>query len=569
MGDIPRADLERLLRVGLALGSERNRDRLLERILLEAKSLANADGGTIYLRTEQDLLQFQILRNDTLDLAVGGSTGTTSDLPPVPLYTPDGRENHAHIAAHAVHAGRAVHVPDAYAADGFDFGGTRRFDAEAGYRSQSFLTLPMKDQRGRVIGVLQLINARDEAEAVVPFADQHLAVAEALAAQAAVALDAQQQYEAQRRLLQSFLEILAGAIDHKSPYTGGHCRRVPVLTEMIVEAMDQDTEGPFAEFTLDEDGWYELHIAAWLHDCGKVSTPIHVMDKATKLEGILDGLDRVRGRFDVLAAEARARDDAAALEELQDELRFLESVNQGGEFMSDEAEARVRAIASRSYVDVLGRRRPLLEADEVDKLCIARGTLTSDERRTINGHMVQTVLMLEALPFPENLRNVPEIACGHHERMDGKGYPRGLFAGDMSLPARAMAIADVFEALTASDRPYKKAMPLSRCMTIMGGMKVANHLDPALFDFFVTSGVYRKYAEAHLPPELCDDVDEEALLALEPKPLELPPLEERELRWQAFLPEYEGLVPAELRGRPLSGRRDGRPRSPPSPPVEP
>lgn len=547
--NIPSSDLERLFRVGLALGSERHRDRLMERILLEAKALANADGGTVYLRTEEDLLTFEILRNDTLDLAVGGSTGATTDLPPIPLFDVEGRENHAHVAAHAVHQGEAIHVADAYEAEGFDFGGTRVFDEKAGYRSKSFLTLPMKNQQGRVIGVLQLINARDESGEVVPFAGRHMAVAEALAAQAAVALDAQQQYESQRKLLESFLELLATAIDHKSPYTGGHCRRVPVLTEMIVRAMVEAREGAYAEYSLSEEEWYELHIAAWLHDCGKVTTPVHVMDKSTKLEGIRDGLELVRTRFAVLAAEARARSDDAEVRQLQDDLQFLTTANTGGEFMSEEAQARVRGLAKKSYVDAEGRSHPLLEPDEVAALCIPKGTLTPDERLVINGHMVQTVLMLEALPFPKNLRNVPEIACGHHERMNGKGYPKGIYAGDMSLPARAMAIADVFEALTAADRPYKRAMPLSRSMAIMGRMKVDNHLDPDLFDFFVSSGVYRSYASRFLPPELCDEVDEAALLALEPQPFEIPPKTERDKRWHGFLPEYQGLVP----GR--SGRR--------------
>lgn len=543
-GLIPRSDLERLFRVGLALGSERQRDRLMERILLEAKALANADGGTVYLRTEDDLLCFEILRNDTLGIAVGGSTGTTSNLPPIPMFDGDGAENHAHVAAHAAHVGRPIHVEDAYEADGFDFDGTRAFDEQSGYRSKSFLTLPMKNQQGRVIGVLQLINARNEEGVVVPFAGRHMAVAEALAAQAAVALDAQQQYEGQRKLLESFLQLLATAIDHKSPYTGGHCRRVPVLTEMIVRAMTEARDGTYAEFELDEEQWYELHIAAWLHDCGKVTTPTHVMDKSTKLEGIRDGLDEIRTRFAVLLAEARARGDEAEQAALASDLSFLEGANTGGEFMAEEAQARVRSIAARRWTDARGESRPVLTEEDVRKLCIPRGTLTPEERLIINGHMVQTVLMLEALPFPKNLRNVPEIAGGHHERMDGCGYPKGLYAGDMSLPARAMAVADVFEALTASDRPYKPAMPLSQSMAIMGRMKVENHLDPDLFDFFVSSGVYREYARRHLPSELCDDVDEAALLALRPKPLDLPAKEERDRRWDGFLPSYEHLVPA-------------------------
>lgn len=546
---IPHADLERLFRVGLALASERDGGRLMERILLEAKAVANADGGSLYLRTDDDQLRFEILRNDTLGVAYGGTTGNRPTLPDVPLFDPvTGAENHGHVVAHAVHLGCPVHVPDAYQAEGFDFGGTRAFDGRSGYRSRSILTLPMKNQEGRVIGVLQLINARDAGGQVVPFHPIHIAVAEALAAQAAVTLDAQQMYEGQKRLLEAFLQLLASAIDHKSPYTGGHCRRVPVLTEMIVKAMHDASDGPYAGFRLSEEEWYELHIASWLHDCGKVTTPTHVMDKATKLEGILDGLEIVRGRFTIAAREVEiahlraGTDPTSDLDLLHRDLALVERANQGGEVMAREDQDRVRHIAARTYRDARGEERPLLEPEEVEKLCVARGTLTEEERLVINGHMVQTVLMLHALPFPRNLKNVPEIACGHHERMDGNGYPRGLFAQDMSLPARAMAVADVFEALCASDRPYKKALRLSESMAIMGRMKENNHLDPVLFDFFVSSGIYRRYAEMSLPPELCDEVDEAALLAIVPRPFELPPPEERERRWRSFLPAYRKLA---------------------------
>ena len=547
---IPRNDLERLFRIGLAFGSERKKGRLVERILLEAKEVANADGGTLYLRTDDEKLCFQILVNDSLKLAIGLEEGCSPQFEQIPLFKPGTfEENHDHVAAHVVHIGDSVHVPDAYSADSFNFEGTRAFDSERGYRTASLLTLPMKNLQDRVIGVLQLVNARDEQGKIVPFADRHQVVVGALAAQAAVALDAQQLYSSQKALLSSFLELLAAAIDHKSPYTGEHCRRVPVLTEMLVRAMAAASEGAYAEFNPTDEQWEELHVASLLHDCGKVTTPAHVMDKATKLEGLLEGMELVEARLSARARgiEARAmlegRDPQSELDELREHQVFLRRVNMGGEAMAPEDEARVKTIAALTYVDVEGREQPMLRAEEVDKLCISRGTLTPQERLIINGHMVQTVLMLDALPFPRDLKNVPEIACGHHERMDGQGYPRGIYAGDMSLCARAMAIADVFEALTAGDRPYKPAMPLSKSMAIMGKMKVNNHLDPELFDFFVRSGVYRRYAERYLPRKLCDDVDEKALIALEPNSFELPPKEERDKRWDCFLPAYQAMVP--------------------------
>ena len=557
--------LELLYRVGLTLSSERKRERLVETILLESKKLCQADGGTLYLRTDDDHLRFAIMHSDTLKIAKGGSTGESIDLPPIPMFDGQaGKPNLHNIASYAATEKRSVNIPDAYDDPSFDFSGTKAFDRSHGYRSTSFLTIPLLNGEGEVIGVLQLINAHDEKGAIVPFsvADQHFV--EALAAQAGLALDNQLLLDGQKELLESFIKLIASAIDAKSPYTGGHCERVPRLTRMLTEAACVSTNGYLRDFELDEDQWYELEIAAWLHDCGKVTTPVHVMDKATKLETIYDRIELVMLRFEVIerdlrlehlesiegrggdlsSQEQRALKEAleARLTELQDDRAFIRRVNKGGEWLSEDDKARIIAISERRYL-VQGESRPLLSEDERKNLCISRGTLTEEERRVINGHMVQTIKMLEALPFPRQLRRVPEYAGGHHERMNGQGYPRGLYAGDMSIPARIMAIADVFEALTAQDRPYKPGKSLSESMAIMGEMKRHNHLDPVLFDLFVESGVYRRYAEPYLSPEQLDEVDESALLAIQPTQFELPKPSVRDRRWDGFLPEYEDASP--------------------------
>lgn len=549
--------LELLYRVGIALSSERNKDRLLEMILLEAKALCNADGGTLYLRTDDEHLKFAIMRTDSLGIALGGTTGDPIQLPPIPMRDPlTGRPNQKNVATAAANLRRSINIPDAYDAPGFDFSGTKAFDARNNYRSRSFLAIPLVNGEELVIGVLQLLNARDPATGeVVSFRMEHQRIVEALASQAGIALDNKLLLDGQRELLESFIKAIAAAIDSKSPYTGGHCERVPVLTEMLAAAACTAKDGPFKDFDLDDDAWYELRIAAWMHDCGKVTTPVHVMDKATKLETIFDRIELVRARFEVLkrdaeiaylrAAREPGADEHALLEaferhlrDLEAELAFLEKANVGGEFLEPEKQARIAEIGRREYWQS-GVMRSLLSADEVHNLSISRGTLTDAERRVINGHMVHTIEMLEALPFPRNLRRVPEYAGGHHEKMDGTGYPRGIFAGDMSIPARMMAIADVFEALTAQDRPYKSAKKLSETMRIMGFMKRDNHLDPDLFDLFVTSGVYREYAKHFLPPTLIDDVDEAALLAFRPKTFTEPDAEVRNTRKQGFLPEYQ------------------------------
>ncbi len=555
----PEGRYELLHRIGMALSGERDRDRLLDLILTEAQSLCHADGGTLYLLGEHEQLEFAIVKNTSLDINLGGISGHPVNFPPLPLFDDQGRANRKNVATFAVHERRLVHIPDAYDVDTFDFSGTQRFDARSGYRSKSFLTIPLVSSEDRVIGVLQLLNAKDpNTGEVTLFQEQHQQTVQALASQAAIALDNKLLMEAQKELLESFIKMIAAAIDAKSPYTGAHCERVPALTEMLVQKVVEQEEGPFRDFNLSAEQFYEVHIAAWLHDCGKVTTPTHVMDKATKLETISDRMDIVRARFEVLKrdceiaylkaelsgedkTQAKARLDAevAALEK---DLVFLETSNIGGEFLPPEAQTRIREMGQRKVV-MHGALEPLLSQDEVDNLTISRGTLTDDERLIINGHMVQTVRMLDALPFPRNLKRVPEYASGHHEKMDGGGYPRGIFAGDMSVPARALAIADVFEALTANDRPYKQAKKLSEAMRIMGFMKKDNHLDPDLFDLFVTSGVYRRYAEQYLDAALIDEVDEAALLAIEPRTFTLPDEETRRGRLRSLLPEYEARFP--------------------------
>ncbi len=560
--------LELLHRISLALSSERNRERLIETILIEAQTLCNADGGTLYLRNEQDQLRFAILRNQSLGLSLGGTTGQAIDLPPLWIRDPvTGKPNHANVASYAACTQRSINIADAYAAVGFDFSGMQEFDRRHGYRSTSFLTIPLQSSEGTVLGVLQLINARDRHSGrVQAFGAEEQHIVEALASHAGIAIDNQNLMQEQKQLLESFIVMIAGAIDAESPYTGAHCERVPVLAEMLTRSLCDANTGPFADFRLTDDEWYELHIAAWLHDCGKVATPTHVMDKATKLECVYDRLAAIRTRFEVLMRDARIqllealqerpherqeleREYEQRIAELRADLQLIATSNVGGEFLSEQQRARIQQIGQRRYVEN-GQALPLLSEDEVANLCISRGTLTQEERLLINGHMVQTLRMLQALPFPRQLRRVPEYAGGHHERMDGNGYPRGLFAGDMSVPARVLAIADVFEALTATDRPYKPGKKLSEAMQIMGAMKRDNHLDPDLFDHFVSSGVYRHYAERYLGPELIDEVDEAALLAIRPKPFELPPEEVRKKRWETFLPQYRELGERRLSGVP-------------------
>ncbi len=512
--------IERLNAIGIALSAEPDPHRLVETILLGAKELTHADGGTVY-RVQDHALHFEIVRNDTLGLALGGSSGKPVDLPPVQL---EAREGHPRsVVALAVLEGRTVNIADAYHEDGFDFSGTRAFDGRTGYRSTSLLTVPMRNHEGVITGVLQLINARDDIGAVRRFTSADQRLVESLASQAATARTKQELIAGMARLFEAFIELIADAIDRKSPYTGGHCRRVPELTMALAEAAakaSQTADSPLAGFRFEAADRYELRIAAWLHDCGKVTTPEWVMDKATKLHGITDRIDLVAERFTAIAADAEAqawraiadgavRDTTLAeLGRLQrilhDDLEFLRRVNHGAEAMSGPDQERVRAIGARTWIASDGRHRSWLTSDEVRSLTIAKGTLLPEERELINRHIEATIEMLDRLPFPKHLARVPEYAGGHHERMDGKGYPKRLRGDQMSIPARIMAIADVFEALTAGDRPYKKAMKLSQALAILRRMAETGHIDPDLHRVFIDQGVWRDYASRFLPTEQID-----------------------------------------------------------------
>lgn len=562
------AKLRQLVESGIRMGREQQRERLLRDVLFGARDLAHCQAATLFIRTEAQTLRFAVRTSDDA-------------LPAheIPLHDPaTGEPQHRYVATHVALSGETVVIDDVYAETRFDLSGTKRFSEASGLRAVSMLAVPLAPRPGDVIGVLQLINAQDAAGRAVPFDPEVVGFVEALAAQAAVTLENQNLLEAQKALVDALIQIIAGAIDAKSAYTGGHCERVPELALMLAEAATAEREGPLADFAFrTEEEWREFRIGAWLHDCGKVTTPEYVVDKATKLETIYNRIHEVRTRFEVLLRDAeierlrdlhergvpRAEADArcaARRAQLQDDFAFVAECNLGGEFMAPERIERLRAIAAqtwwRHFDDRLGlsheeaerhAREPapalpvaeplladkphhiiargpdkaldpkygfqvrvpehLYHHGELYNLSIGRGTLTEEERFKINEHIIQTIVMLDRMPFPKSLRRVPEYAGTHHETLVGTGYPRRLTAAQLSVPARIMAIADIFEALTAADRPYKQAKTLSESIKILSFFKKDGHVDPVLFDLFLTSGVYRRYAERFLRPDQIDEVD--------------------------------------------------------------
>ncbi len=543
--------IRRFLEITAAVAAEEDFDRLLPMLLSETLAAADADAGVLYLASETVLTPVAARRDDGTDLIAGMKPLSIAQAGP--LMSASLRDATAHAAELQVADLSGLGEP--FAAIGAKQG----------------IAVPLLNRRQQLVGIMLLLRR-------TPIENAQLSFVRALSGSAAGSLETRELIKAQKDLFEAFIQMIAGAIDAKSPYTGGHCARVPELTKMLARAACAETSGPFRDFQLTDDQWEEVHVAAWLHDCGKVTTPEYVVDKATKLETIYDRIHEVRMRFEVLKRDAEisclksiadgepeavARDRLAAeLKQLDDDFSFVAICNEGGEFMAPEKVARLKTIAQRTWTRTLDDRigiaheektrkarvpapalpvvEPLLadkpehlferrvqdcipednkwgfrvqtpellyNRGELYNLVVARGTLSDEERYKINEHMIQTIAMLEQLPFPKHLRNVPEIAGGHHEKMDGTGYPKRLKKEDMSPLARMMAIADIFEALTAADRPYKKGKTLSEAIKIMSFMKKDQHIDPELFDLFLRSGIHRQYAERFMNPGQNDEVN--------------------------------------------------------------
>lgn len=519
--------LDQLTELSVELSSNHDIPLLLERILNTAKRMTHADGGTLYsVSPDKKSLCFSISINDTLQLYQGGKSGQPINIPNIPLVDEHGEKNLSAVAAFAANTGQSLNFQDVYKVEVFNFSGMRKFDQTFNYHSESLLTVPMQNHEGELIGVLQLINAKDPAtDKVQPFSGTDQRFIEALASQAAIAVTNQELIKLLENLFESFVNLINIGIDEKSPNTGRHCQHVPELTMLLAEAAHETKQGPLADFSMTPRDRRELWIAGLLHDCGKITTPVHVVEKSTKLQTLYDRIHIVDTRFEVLKRDAEIRalkrqlepgaDREAIERELAEERarydsdrEFLRKSNIGGEGMRPEDQQRVRDIAAYRWVGVDGVERNFLDEEETANLTIRAGTLTQEERQVINNHISVTIRMLESLPWPRHLERVPEYAGGHHEKMDGTGYPRGLKRDEMSIQARMMAIADIFEALTAKDRPYKTGKSLSESLRILGGFKERNHIDPDLFDVFVREKVYLRYAEKFMDAVQIDEVDE-------------------------------------------------------------
>ena len=576
-----RLTIRRFLDISQNLASEHNFKRLEETVLKETLNLMNATFGVLYLvsddNNEQKLspVAARFLNDPAcsleINLSASASPHEEEAIFDIPEITVKDAEK---IEALDTAMGGAPYIGEVSSKE---LPGQRAREL-LGERALQLTTVPLKNNAGTIIGLLCIYHCQVRPE----MTKDMLSFLQQLSGGIAVSIENNRLLEGQKRLLDSLIKLLAGAIDSKSHYTGGHCMRVPQIAKILAKAADEVTSGPFADFHLDDDGWEALRIAAWLHDCGKLTTPEFVVDKSVKLETLYNRIHEIRTRFEVLKRDAEisywkkiaAGDDEAtvkaALEAehatLDEEFAFVASCNTGEKRMAPEQLERLQQIATRTWLRTLSNRLglsndeqkrlketaepslPVMETLLADKpehriertsedmpptgpewgfklsvpqyrynfgefynLCIPAGTLTDEERYKINDHIVQSIIMLAHLPFPKHLQRVPEIAGGHHERMDGRGYPRCLKGEDMSTEARIMVVADVFEALTAPDRPYKSPKTLSETLSIMSKMVKDGHMDPDLFHLFVTSGAYLDYARQYLRPEQMDEVNIESL----------------------------------------------------------
>lgn len=520
--------LNQLAGIGVALSTTRNIDELLEMIVDQARAFTNSDGGTLYLTTDDEqALQFKIVQTESLHIRMGGIKGSPINWPPVPL-TVNGEPNMNNVSAAAANRREVLNIPDVYTADEFNFEGTRKFDASTGYRSKSMLVVPLKNHEDSIIGVLQLLNATDpETGELLAYDKSNQQLTTALASQAAVAITNTRLINDLQALFEAFIQAIASAIDEKSPYTGGHIARVANLTLDIAKRINEVKEGPFADIHFSDDELAELRIAGWLHDTGKITTPECVVDKRTKLEAIFDRKELVRYRFETAIANVRhasaeailglyrngdwnAEKEAEIIAErdrriaqLTDDNKFIEDNNVTAEFVPDASIERIKNISEMTCQTTRGEEK-MLTPDELKNLLIRKGNLTVEERKIIENHATMTIKILGKLPFPKKLKRVPEYAGGHHEKLDGTGYPLGLKGEEIALQARIMALADVFEALSAKDRPYKKEKTLSEVLKIMGFMAKDAHLDKDVLEFFLAQKMHIDYANEHLNPEQID-----------------------------------------------------------------
>ena len=523
--DTEKERIKKLNDIGIALSSASSLDELLKRIVNEAKALTHADGGTLYIAKE-NALHFKIVHTDSLNIHLEEDEKVDT-WQPLPLYLSNGTPNTTLVATTCALEHRSINIPDVYEAQGFSFEGTRFFDASTGYRSVSMLVIPLTNHENDIIGVLQLINKKHpQTGTITTFNAEDEELALSLASQAAIAMTNTVLIQDLENLLEAFLKSIIVAMSKKSPHTAGHIKRMVKLSTLFARSIHDDAHF-FKGKSFGENELKQINFAALMHDIGKLATPESIIEKATKLHTMFDRIELIEQRILSLKNAlhvkmlqehiALMRQDSlealnvceqkykTTLEEIESYWQLILKSNSGRITLCAEEIARLHYI-STLFWEIDGVRYFILNENETYNLSVIAGTLTHEEREIINLHAKHSVDILQKLPFPKKYQEIPNISGNHHEKLNGTGYPQGLLEEAISFEARILAIADVFEALTASDRPYKEGMSLNAAMRVLYEMARANELDASLVKFFYTSGVYLEYARQFLPTSAIDAV---------------------------------------------------------------
>lgn len=543
-----------------SLAQEQDTMVIIDKVMQLAQKACNADGVTFYTISDDSFLR--LVYSHSISLKIH-RIGFDNKFYTSPTYLPDQKKiNPKTIVVSSALNNEIINTSNIYATE-YDNSIYLNWDEDLNYKTVSMLIIPITNYKSKQIGVAQFINAKDPTGSrTIGFSSEIQKVTQSVCQILAPYLENHKLNEDYDQLLESFIEVLARAIDAKSPYTGSHCQRVPVIARMLATAAVQQEHGPLKNFEMNQDDWYAMNIASWLHDCGKVTTPEYIVDKATKLETINNRIHEIRTRFEVLRRDAHIdylkkrlnntdsqtnlqNEFISRIKKLEEDFDFIASCNTGDIPLTDKDVARLHQISQVTFIRYFNRMKGLSWAErdavsnvelfsnpsyenliqnrddqlnapfnrgELYNLTIRSGTINKKEREKINEHIVVTIDMLKALPFPKELSNVVEYAGAHHERVDGKGYPNGLTGDQMSIPAKIMAIADIFEALTANDRPYKEPKKLSKVLSIMQHMKNTGHIDPDLYEVFIRSKVYEDYASQYISPEQIDEINLEDFL---------------------------------------------------------
>jgi HD-GYP domain-containing protein (c-di-GMP phosphodiesterase class II) len=503
------SQIKKLSEIGRAMSSVTDINVLLEMIVDLARNFTNADAGVLYI-LEDSCLRYEIVQNDSLNMRMGGKHGETVPFPPVEL-------NETNISAFAAVNGISVNIPDVYETALFDFTDPKSFDKATGYRTKSMLVVLLRNHENDVIGVLQLLNAKDqETGEIKSFSADYEDLIEGLASQAAIAISKINLISDMEKLFEAFVKVMATAIDEKSPNTGGHIRRVANLTLTMAEVIHQKKDGIFKEVFFSEDSMHELRIAAWMHDIGKVTTPVEIMEKSTKLQTIFDRIHLIDLRMSYLLEKAEkeglqkkislmehgaggvelsicVEETKIQIKEIIEIRQFIRDCNQPRECLEEENIKRLKSIAEMTYQDRDGTIEPYITDNELENLTVRKGTITRAERNKIKEHAYVTLRMLKQIPFTKKIKNIPHFAAAHHECLDGSGYPLGLKGEEIPFEGKLMAVADIAEALTADDRPYKKALSLDEVHKILRKMAENKKLDADLVELFIEGRVYETY----------------------------------------------------------------------------